>query len=72
MREIADKLQRDYGIPDCPLGVDGTMIRLGDKPLEMDLPTNTTRQDFWCRQVQKISDTVTIAHNTCNCQIFDN
>ena len=53
MREIADKLNRDYSIPKCPLGVDGTMVRLGEKPLEEDLPQNTTRQDFWCRQVIK-------------------
>ena len=51
MREIANKMRREYQVPDCPLGVDGTMVYLGEKPLERDLPPNTTRQDFWCRQV---------------------
>ena len=48
MEELSKKNERDYQIPRCPLGVDGTMMPI-KKPQEEELPQNTTQQDFWCR-----------------------
>ena len=53
MREIADELEASFKFPNCPLGVDGTMIELLDRPRERQegLPANTAQQDFFCRFV---------------------
>ncbi len=61
MRESANKLSERFGIPNIPLGVDGTQIRLDKKPNESEIQGLHT-QDFWCRKqfyainVQMIGD----------------
>jgi len=50
LREAANDLCTQFGIPNCPLGVDGTHIRLENSPIQDDLPEGVHPQDFWCRK----------------------
>jgi hypothetical protein len=50
MRTSSEKLFEKFKIPNCPLGIDGTHIRLGKAPSPLELPEGTVPQDFWCRK----------------------
>ncbi len=50
MRELANDLMDRFGIPRVALGVDGTFIRLGNKPVATDLPPGLHLQDIWGRK----------------------
>ncbi len=39
-----------FGIPNCPLGIDGTHIRLENAPVQADLPAGVHPRGFWCRK----------------------
>ena len=53
MRKSADALFARFGIPNAPLGVDGTHVRLGKKPSNKELPPGLTPRDFFARFVQR-------------------
>ncbi len=44
MRDSAENIFRRFGLPNIPLGVDGTFIRLGKKPLNAELMAEDGRQ----------------------------
>ncbi len=50
MREASNKILHKYGFPGAALGVDGTFVKLSQKPEESDLPAGNVCQDFWCRK----------------------
>lgn len=50
MQETANYFQERYRIPRVCLGVDGSLITLGRKPCESQLPPGFTGQDFWSRK----------------------
>ena len=39
-----------FGLPSFAFGVDGTHIRLSNKPSETELPHGMRPDDFWCRK----------------------
>ena len=43
MRVLADENNVKYGLPDLPLGVDGSLIRLARKPRKKECPQGLTR-----------------------------
>ncbi len=59
-QESAKKLYMTFGIPNIALGVDGTQIRLGNKPRASDMPTALHPQYFWCRK----------QYYSLNCQVI--
>ena len=56
MRVLAQDNNEKYGLPNMPLGVDGSLIRLAGKPSKEDCPPNTIPDNFisqkrfpgWC------------------------
>jgi hypothetical protein len=50
MRSLSEKHVAKYGVPNAPLGVDGTHIRLGRAPSQAELPAGIVPQDFFCRK----------------------
>ena len=50
MQELAEKVERKFKIPRCPLGVDGSMIKLSEKPWEDNLPADHVPQNYWSRK----------------------
>jgi hypothetical protein len=65
MRASSEKHWEKYGIPNAPLGVDGTHIRLGKLPSQIELPAGLVPQDFWCRK-QFPSVNVQVKHLSIN------
>ncbi len=69
MRQSADDLQGRFKIPNCPLGVDGTHIRLCKMPSASDIPVGANPQDFYCRKnfyslnVQLVGDNQMLIRN---------
>ena len=53
MESLALRNLNKFGIPDLPLGVDGTMTLLQVKPRINEIvkmgAVDTTAQNFWCR-----------------------
>ena len=43
MRALADENNVKYGLPDLPLGVDGSLIRFARKPRKKECPQGLTR-----------------------------
>lgn len=50
MAAISRRAEEQFGIPNCPLGVDGTFVRLKDKPNQASLPDNLHPQRYWTRK----------------------
>ena len=54
MRVLADENQVRFGLGNCPLAVDGTSIKLANKPTKEELPEGHVQQDFWARKMVAI------------------
>ena len=50
MRLLANENNRDYGLPNVPLGVDGSLIKLAEKPSKGECPPNTIPDNFISRK----------------------
>ena len=50
MRVLADENNVKYGLPNLPLGVDGSLIKLDGKPSTDECPPNTTPDNFISRK----------------------
>ena len=51
LKELAKENKRRFGgLPDCVLGVDGTMLILSDRPQEEELAGGHVVQNFWTRK----------------------
>ena len=47
MRKSTDDLFSQFGISNCPRGIDGSQIRLENAPAQADLPAGVHPEDFW-------------------------
>ena len=73
LRVLADENNVKYGLPNLPLGVDGSLIKLDGKPSVDECPTNTTPDNFISRKgfpainIQVIGDSRYLVRD-CNVQ----
>ena len=63
MRQLADENNEEFGLPNVPLGVDGTLINLSAKPRAEECPPGMTPDKFYSGHKKCIGINVQVVGN---------